>query len=134
MQNATTIIGVVYSALGLYEKSIEFGNCALQLYKAAEDTKGEMTCLINLGAKFKGLGHYEESVECLEKGLKISRATGDKEGEATPAINLSSVYIAPGQYEKSMELLKKALDSANDAKQQVAICANIGEVASSQLK
>lgn len=127
-------LGAVYSALGLYEKSIEYDNRAFQLYKAAEDTEGEMTCLINLGAKFKYLGQYEESVECLEKGLEISRAIGNKEGEATSYNNLSSVYIALGQYEKSMELLKKALDSANETKQQAAICANIGEVAISQLK
>jgi len=93
-----------------------------------------MICLVNLGAKLKGLGQYEESVECLEKGLELNRTTGDKEVEVTSYINLSSVYIALGQYEKSMELLKKAIDSTNDTKQRTAIYANIGEVASSQLK
>lgn len=127
-------LGSVYSALGLYEKSIAYDNCALQLYKPAKDTKGEMTCLINLGAKFNGLGQYEESIECLEKGLEISKAIGDKEGETTSYINLSTVYTALGQDDKSMELLKKALASANNTKQQAAICANIGEIAQSQLK
>jgi CHAT domain-containing protein/Tfp pilus assembly protein PilF len=74
-------------ALSLFEK-------ALKLARNAEDKKGEITCLMNLGVLFWNLGQPNESADQYAKALSLAQGRGQKdlEHECSGALKIYEAY------------------------------------------
>ncbi|HIH44645.1 MAG TPA: tetratricopeptide repeat protein [Candidatus Methanoperedenaceae archaeon] len=102
-------LGILYDQLGMYRKSIECSEKALDIARRIGDRGSEGAWLGNLGLVYSDLGQAEKAIEYYEQALAISREIGDRRGEGNHLGNLGNAYSHFGQVEKAIEYYEKAL-------------------------
>jgi CHAT domain-containing protein/predicted negative regulator of RcsB-dependent stress response len=103
-------LGQLYAVTGILDKSLDYTNKALALFKQANDRKGEMESYLTLGSVFSDLGDIITSQNFIEQSLNIA---GELEmGTARHNQLLSSLSASLGQYEDALRFQEKALQDA----------------------
>ncbi|MEM7381759.1 MAG: CHAT domain-containing tetratricopeptide repeat protein, partial [Bacteroidota bacterium] len=107
-------LGIVYAALGHYEKAARSYKKALEISMATEGGMSLNTAnyLNNLGLVFTNMGVYEKAIQYYEKSLEIKLLNMAEEHPfvAMTYDNMGIVYDKLGQYEKAIPYYEKALE------------------------
>ena len=96
--------------LGQFEKSIEFHEQALNIFRKLNNRRGEAGTLNVLGVAYKNLGQFKESIEFHQQASEIFRELNDHAGEAGTLNLMGAAYRGLGQFERSVALHKQALE------------------------
>ncbi len=119
------VLGQLYSVMGRLERSIEYANKALAIFRQAGDRKGEMESYLTLGGIYSDLGDLVAAQILTEQSIGI--AVDLNMGTARQYQMLSSINSSLGKYEDAIRCQEKALMDAGKYKilGQI-IWANIG--------
>jgi CHAT domain-containing protein len=107
-----TNLGAAHSALGQYQKAIEYSQQSLPISREVSDRQGEAKALNNLGTAYYRLSEYQKAIEYSEQSLALNLEIGNKEGIITALINLGDAYSALKQYQKVIEFYQQGLEIA----------------------
>ncbi|MBR5652687.1 MAG: CHAT domain-containing protein [Prevotella sp.] len=112
--NSYNDLGIEYYNLGDYDKAVEMGTKAMEIYR---ETLGEKhpdyaTSLGNLAEYYSHLSDYAKAVETGTKALEIRREMlGEKHPDYALSLNnLANYYYYLGDYAKAMELGTLAME------------------------
>jgi CHAT domain-containing protein len=105
-------LGQLYAVMGRSEKSMDYSNRALTLFKQARDQRGEMEVYLTLGSVWSDLGDILLARNLIENSLKI--ATDLKMGTARHNQLLASLSSATGEFENAIRYQEKAVKEARD--------------------
>jgi CHAT domain-containing protein/Tfp pilus assembly protein PilF len=101
------VLGQLYSVMGRIDKSIEYCNKALTIFKQAGDRKGEMESYLVMGGVYSDLGDLNTSQNFIEQSIRIA---GDlKLGTARQYQLLAGINASLGRYEEALRYQEKAL-------------------------
>ncbi|PXF56864.1 MAG: hypothetical protein C4B59_16235 [Candidatus Methanogaster sp.] len=107
-------LGDLYLQIGLYEKSIDCSEKALEIVREIEDRRGEGTVLGSLGNVYSALRQDEKAIEYYEDAIAIAREIKDRRGEGAWLGSLGIVYSDHGQDEKAIEYYESAIAIARE--------------------
>jgi len=122
-------LGVLYSKISSYKKSIEYSEKALRIAQEIGNKRHEGAELGNLGIAYFLRGDTQKAIEYYEKALKIAQEIADREGESIRLGNLGSAYAFLGNAPKAIGYYEKALKIAQEIgdKQGEGVClGNLG--------
>ena len=100
----------LYSVMGRLDKSLDYSNKALTIFKQAGDRKGEMECLLTLGSVYSDLGDLISAQNFIEQSIKIAGELNM--GTARNYQLLSGINTSLGKYEDAIRNQEKALEDA----------------------
>ncbi|HEY9748064.1 MAG TPA: tetratricopeptide repeat protein [Allocoleopsis sp.] len=130
-QRAETLnqLGLVYEALGQYDRAIAMHERSLELQRQLGDRQGEGAALSNLGIVSARLSRYDQALAYYQQGLQLLRSVGDREGEAATLSAIGMAYRGMGQYAKALGFYQQALQiqrEIQDARGEATALNNIG--------
>jgi tetratricopeptide (TPR) repeat protein len=120
-----------YGNLEAKRGSIEKYHRALELYRRADDRRGEADTLNKIGLVYWSSGEMKKALENYNEALAIRRATGDRGGEAGVLNNIGAVYQGLGETQNALENYSQALPiirAVGDRSNEAVILNNIGDV------
>jgi CHAT domain-containing protein/tetratricopeptide (TPR) repeat protein len=112
-------------------KSIEKYHESLELYRRANDRKGEAQTLNRIGMIYWSLGEMRKALEKFNEALPIFQALGDRRGEADALNNIGTVYQLLGEMRKALEKFNESLQlsrALGDRRGEADTLNNIGLV------
>ncbi len=98
-----TLLGYSDRALGLYDRSINFHQQALEIARNAGDRACEIANLNHLSRTYVQEQRYAEAIDYSQRALILSRQTGDRTGEAYALVNLGYSEVMQAQQEEQVE-------------------------------
>jgi CHAT domain-containing protein/Tfp pilus assembly protein PilF len=101
----------IYAAMGRSADALPLSEKALSIFRSANDARGEMESLLNIGTIYSYQGDINPARQFTENSLKIARE--NKMGMARHYQLLASVSSSMGEYENALRYQEKALDEAN---------------------
>ncbi|GAX90768.1 tetratricopeptide repeat protein [Effusibacillus lacus] len=105
---AKSIMGVVSSKLGEYNKSLGLYQAAYELYFPDYPARAA-TMLMNMGIQYKNLGQYEKAEEYYLKSMDMFRNLPLEKNSILVKHNYGVLVGLTGKYEKALDLLKECL-------------------------
>jgi CHAT domain-containing protein/lipopolysaccharide biosynthesis regulator YciM len=121
-------MGVVYLALGKYDKAIESHLQALTISREIKDRLSEGQDLGNLGLAYYSLGKYDQAIEYHQQLLAIAREFKDRLSEGNSLGNLGLVYYALGKYDQAIEYHRQRLSIAKEIKDRLGEGQSLGNL------
>jgi CHAT domain-containing protein/Flp pilus assembly protein TadD len=103
-------LGQIYAVTGILDKSMDYTNKALAIFKQAADRKGEMESYLTLGSIFLDLGDLITAKNFIEQSLKIALEL--EMGTSRHNQLLASLSSTLGVYEDALRYQEKALQNA----------------------
>ncbi len=82
---------------------------ALELFRAADDVRGEAACLTDLAEVHRMQGELEEAAAAAHSALQIRQRHGDQRGAAVALHTLGMVAMARGNLDHADQLLRESL-------------------------
>ncbi len=128
---AWNCIGLVYQALGSYDKALEFFNNALSIHYELGEKSLIARLTGNIGIIYYSLGSYDMALEFYNSALGIHYELGEKLRTAIVTGNIGSVYNSLGSYDKALEFFNNALAiyyEFGDKSGIASVTGNIGAV------
>ncbi len=104
-----TVLGNIYTDLGLFAQAIEAISGALKIYEARSFTSGVAVALATLGAVSEILEDDKGALEYYRQGLKLHQSVGNKAGEATLRCGIASVMTRRGEYARARRYYDDAM-------------------------
>ncbi len=101
--------GLVYSALGQYEKAREFHYKALELYERLENKAAIGTTQHNIGFAYAEEGDFVNAIVLAQQALATRREVGDQDVIASTLNNIGFLYGKTGEYDKALPPVEEAL-------------------------
>ena len=105
-------LGQLYSVMGRSEKSMDYINRALMLFRMANDPGGEMESDLALGNIYSDMGDIYEARRLVD--LSMKKAVGLGLGTSRHNQLLASIAAEAGEYENALRYQEKALKEARD--------------------
>jgi CHAT domain-containing protein/tetratricopeptide (TPR) repeat protein len=102
-------LGLVYDALGQYDRALEYLRQALAMHRELKDSRGEAQDLNNQGVVYRHLNQYEQALEHHRQALNLFREIKDRRGEGSATGHLGLISWFMGQYDRSLEYNQAAL-------------------------
>ncbi len=109
-------LGLVYDALGQYDRALEFTQQALAIHRDLKDRRGEGHDRNNLGVVYRHLSQYDRALESHQQALDIFREIKDRGGEGYALGSLGLINWFTGQYDRAFEYNQQALDIFRELK------------------
>jgi tetratricopeptide (TPR) repeat protein len=106
----TDALGTVYSAMGQYNRAIDYHLRALALKERLGDKADIARVLSNLGVAYHRAGMTAKSAEYYARCLAVRQQIGARTIIAITLSDLGSAYNDLGRYEKALELQNQALE------------------------
>jgi len=100
----------IYAVIGRSSDALPLLEKALSIFRSADDARGEMESLLNLGTIYSDQGDINSARQFIENSLKI--AGGNNMGTARHYQLLASISSSMGEYENALRYQEKALDEA----------------------
>ncbi len=82
---------------------------ALELFRAADDVRGEAACLTDLAEVHRLQGELEEAAAAAHQALEVRQRHGDQRGAAVALHTLGMVETARGNLDHAEQMLREAL-------------------------
>lgn len=105
-------LGQLYAVMGISERSIDYTNKALDLYKQSKDQRGEMEAYLTLGSIWIDLGDLLISKSFIEQSIKIALQL--KVGTSRHYQLMAAILTSAGEYENALRFQGKALQGAKE--------------------
>ena len=131
--NSLGNLGIAYSALGKYDKAIEFHLQSLAIKREIKNRLGEGNSLGNLGNAYYSLGKYDKAIEFHLQSLAIAREIKDRSGEMYGLNSLGYAYRSLNRDQEAMISYQQSLTIAReigDRRVEGYALANLGIVLS----
>lgn len=122
-------LGLVYDALGQYNRALEYHRQALALHREIKNPRGEAHDLNNLGVVYRHLNQYETALEHHRQAGNLFREIKDRRGEGAATGHLGLVSWFMGQYDRSLEYNQAALTilrETRDRRGEGQVLGNLG--------
>ncbi len=103
------ILGSIYAQMGNRDKSLNYFDKALKLYKILDNISGQGVIFNNLCGYYDSQGDYHSSLKYLEKSMEINEKTGDMLGQAIATYNIGNSYYLLGDHTRAEEEFNKYL-------------------------
>lgn len=107
--NALRLLGLIYSEMGLFEKSSEYYFQGLRLYEKSKNKKGVILSLNNIANGFADLQNKEKAIEFYNKSLKIAEVSGDSLSMSIVLHNLGFLHIENNEYKQAEKELRQSI-------------------------
>lgn len=101
--------GASYYFKGEFEKSIEYWERTLEIFKEINEKKGVSNSLNNIAGVYLNEGNNAKAIEYYMQALRIKEEIGDELGIAKTLNNIGGVYLDQEEYEKAIEYFTKSL-------------------------
>ncbi|MCX6334964.1 MAG: CHAT domain-containing protein [Bacteroidia bacterium] len=119
------VLGQLYSVMGRIDKSLEYSNQALTIFRQAADRRGEMESILTIGSAYSDLGDLFTAQSLTEQSLKIAEEINM--GTSRHYQLLAGINSSLGKYEDALRFQEKALQDAAKYKiQGQIIWADVG--------
>lgn len=110
---------------GEFSQAVEHAQVALQLFRGAEDRKGEAAVLNNMAVSFLGQGQLERAEECLQASRQLFTAIGQYELSTLVLTNLSATLLSRGDLYGAIEAATEGLELDHRLNRPVGITAKL---------
>jgi signal transduction histidine kinase len=107
--NVYNNIGLLYSELKEYEKSIGYFRKAGSLYKKNEDLLGQGAVLTNMAVHYSLTGNLAKAIELIDSSISVKETTRDYYGLAIAYNEKASIQIKQDQNEPAYQSILQAL-------------------------
>ena len=107
-------LGIVYNALGDYQKAIQLHKDALMIAHEIGNRWGEGSAHNSIGSAYKNLGDAKKAIQHHDESLKIRREIGDRREEGGSFGGLGSAYFLLGNFKKAIQLYEEELVIARE--------------------
>ncbi len=121
-------MGRIHRARGDYPAARAYLQRGLQLFRAADDTRGVASSLDDLGNLYWLLGHYQRALDHSAEALEIRRSLGDRRGEAVSLINIGHIEAARGYLNEADACYREALDIARGIGDRDTECKSLNAI------
>jgi CHAT domain-containing protein/Tfp pilus assembly protein PilF len=99
----------VYSAMGQYDRALNYNQQALALLREAKIPRLEAAQLTIRGELYMGLGQYDRALEYYQQALAVNKEAKDCFVEGSLLSSLGWLYYRMGQNDRAREYFLKAL-------------------------
>ena len=103
------------------QKTIEYGNQALELSQKSYYKKGGIRALRNIGVGNYYLSNYDIALEYYFKSLEISKEIEDKEEASRILNNIGIIYWKLNNFEKALEIYTESLKEMKELENKEGI-------------
>ena len=103
-------IGIENWRLKRAAEAIPLFERALDLYRKADDQRGEAAAVGNLGNTLYRLGEPRRAIERYEQALAIARKIGDRRSQVSSLCNLGDAWAALGEPRRAVDFFEQALE------------------------
>ena len=124
-------LGLVYTSLGLYDKSLEALFESLRICEKIDSNRGYIRSCVNIGICYFELNNFEKAVEYFNAARKISDNFPFDESKMYLTVNLGLAYAHLNEFELALDYLNKALEMEKTyqfVKEKGGLAYNIGYV------
>jgi len=131
------VLGVIYFNKKKYEKSIEYYNKALKIYKDLNQVKEEITCLKSIGSNYIKLNKSEEASDIFLDCSALCSDNDDIYNLLDCLGNLIYIYEKEENWDVLKELYQKSLESfkqLKDSKGIIVTSFNLGTLQKKEKK
>lgn len=107
-------LGTIYSRRGLYRRSVQVTERALELERSYPSTENQLAGVLNsMGIEYAAAGRLTEAAAAYEEGLAITRRIADTATGGYLLSNLAALRAYTGRYDQAVELMTQSLASAH---------------------
>ncbi|MBD81549.1 MAG: hypothetical protein CL840_21705 [Crocinitomicaceae bacterium] len=124
-------LGVYYSIIDDYSKSLDAYDISLKLFTEINDQVGVGEVLGNIGIVYQYQQEYNSALDYFLQSLEIQESRGSQKDQAVVLGNLGNLYDQQSEYGKAMEYYSRALkvfENLNDRSQIANVYGNLGLV------
>ena len=107
-------MGIVYTKLKKYDKSLEYYQKTLNNCVKTGNKKLQAACLNNIGMVYWYLKNYNKALGCYINAIKMSEESNDKWSISNCSRNIGEVYIKLHDYDNASLYLKNGLEIAEE--------------------
>lgn len=114
----------VMREMGELQKSLEYANQSLQLYKELENEWGMAGSYIDLGNIYKQLGEYDLALRNQQYADSLYQKMNSPYSRLAPLANMGEIYTSQGDYRKGLEYYQQShaiMIRANDLNENLCI-------------
>lgn len=105
-----TLMGVIYSNLGQYNRAIEYNEQALKIHRQDRDRRSEATSLNNIGINYHALGQLQKALEFYQQALIIRQENNYKVDMISSFNNVANAYVEKGDFQQGLFYYQQALN------------------------
>lgn len=110
MANSLNNSALVYSAMQIYDKSLDYNLRALKIYREIGNKKMEGNSLNNIGLIYVNQMRYDEAFPYLIQAVSVMKNAGEELGLSNPYNNLGIIYRERLKYDSSIYYFNLAID------------------------
>lgn len=120
LAGAYVILGIIFTELGDYERSMDFYSAAEDIAEDIDNCKkydanltGEMVkavVLNNIAEIYRLLKDYDEAMSCYKRSIEIDEKLNYRPSKGVSLLNLGEMHYITGSYGDALELVNKALE------------------------
>lgn len=106
-------LGTIYSRRGLYRRSVQETERALELERRYGQSPHQLAGVLNsMGVEYAAVGRLTEATAAYEEGLAITRAVSDTSTGGYLISNLAALRSYTGRLDQAIDLMTQSLASA----------------------
>lgn len=110
MAQACQLLGAAYELHGELEKSAQYEQRALDLYRNLRDRRGEAAMLNNQGVGAFVRGDYQTAITCYEQALRVACEIGSQDRIAMFLSNLGGARVGLGEFAAAEADIRQSIE------------------------
>lgn len=103
-------LAIIYTELQEYDKSIEYGNQALEYFRKEPDQRNLAKILNVLGIAFASIGDFAQGLSCFKESLQIREDKQENTAVALVLNGIGNLYYQQKDYGNALIYHKRALE------------------------
>jgi signal transduction histidine kinase len=110
LSNTVNNLSSLYQKIGDYQKALALAQESFEIRTKLGDTKGQVSCLVNIGTVLTDMRQYKGAEDKYLLGLKLADTLQSCLSEKAKLYNsLAQLYQTTGEYKKSAEMARFAI-------------------------
>lgn len=93
-----------------FDKAIEYGSEAVEIYTAINNKKGASYTLNTMGIAYYKKGEFENAIDYFSKSLQIDKELNDTFAVATGLNNIGNIYADIGDYDEAITMYLESME------------------------
>jgi tetratricopeptide (TPR) repeat protein/class 3 adenylate cyclase len=128
LANVSYALALILGKRGDIEKSLQFYDQALPLYRALQDEKGIALLMMGKGDIYLNQGDYAAAGVCYAESLHVAESLGDARVMSIAKGNIGVVYLYKGEHEEAIDLHREALQIASEVGYKQGMAKSLGNM------
>ena len=121
----------IYGIRGEADRSLQYSQQALAIFREIGDRRSETQALSRLGDVYQRIGRYEEAERIYQESLAVAHEIGDKQRVSRVLSQIGSIYTSLKRYEDAERYYQEALaisEELGDREGVGNVLTNIGHI------